>query len=193
MSEKFENPWRTLSSTVKYDNPWIHVREDKVIRPDGEEGIYGVVHFKNLAIGVLAVEDDYIYLVGQYRYTLDAYSWEIPEGGCPEGEEELSAARRELEEETGLRASTWRRMGEAHLSNSVSDERAVWFLATGLTEGPQNPEGTERLEVRKIPLSEAFRMVLEGEITDALSMLGIMHLVFERQQGNASLEKVFDV
>ena len=101
------NPWGKVSTRVVYDNPWINVREDEVVRPDGQPGIYGVVHFKNIAVGVLAVEDGEVYLVGQYRYTLERYSWEIVEGGCGEGEETLDAARRELEEETGLRASNW--------------------------------------------------------------------------------------
>src|SRR5947209_4770640 len=170
-NEEWSNPWRTLSSEVKYENPWISVREDAIIRPDGDRGIYGVVHFKHVAIGVLAVEDDHIYLVGQYRYPLDLYSWEIPEGGCPEGEDDLAAARRELEEETGLSAREWKRMGEAHLSNSVSDERAVWFLATGLIQGLHRPEGTEVLTVRRVPLKRAFQMALTGEITDAISLL----------------------
>lgn len=172
--DETENPWRTLSSREVYDNPWISLHEDAVVRPDGEDGIYGVVHFKNVAIGVLAVEGDFIYLVGQYRYTLEQYSWEIPEGGCPEGEDFLSAAQRELAEETGLRAETWEKMGEAHLSNSVTDERAVWFMATGLTHGERQPEGTEQLMVRRVPLSQALSMALTGEITDALSMLAIM-------------------
>ena len=129
------NPWLTAASERVYENPWISVREDRVVRPDGEPGIYGVVHYKNVAVGVLPVEDGYTYLVGQYRYPLDQYSWEIPEGGCPEGEEPLSAAQRELREETGLEAGSWRKLGEAHLSNSVADEYAVWFLATDLVPG----------------------------------------------------------
>jgi 8-oxo-dGTP pyrophosphatase MutT (NUDIX family) len=172
--EETENPWRKLSSRKIYDNPWISVREDRVIRPDGGEGIYGVVHFKNIAIGILAVEGDFLYLIGQYRYPLERYSWEIPEGGCPEDEDPLRAAQRELEEETGLRAANWVKMGQAHLSNSVSDELAIWFLATGLTAGQCRPEGTEQLAVRRVLFSEALRMVLEGEITDSLSLLAIM-------------------
>lgn len=173
--DETKNPWRTLSTRQAYDNPWISVREDKVVRPDGAEGIYGVVHFKNRAIGVLAVEGEEVYLVGQYRYPLGEYSWEIPEGGCPEDEDPLDAARRELEEETGLRARNWRRLGEAHLSNSVSDELAIWFLATGLTQGERSPEGTEQLNVRRVPFAEALRMALRGEIKDSLSLLAIMH------------------
>jgi 8-oxo-dGTP pyrophosphatase MutT (NUDIX family) len=168
-----ENPWRTVSSKQVYDNPWITLREDQVIRPDGEPGIYGVVHYKNIAVGVLPIEDDHTYLVGQYRYPLERYSWEIPEGGCPEGEEPLRAAQRELREETGLEARRWQMLGEAYLSNSVADEYAVWFLATGLVPGERRPEGTERLEVRRLPLREALAMALNGEITDALSLVAI--------------------
>jgi 8-oxo-dGTP pyrophosphatase MutT (NUDIX family) len=172
-AEEFENPWEKVATRVVYDNPWIRVREDAVVRPDGLPGIYGVVHFKNLAVGVLAVEEGSLYLVGQFRYPLERYSWEIPEGGCPAGEDPLQAARRELEEETGLRAGRWTKMGEAHLSNSVSDELAVWFLAEELEQGERRPEGTERLLVRRVSLNEALEMVYSGEITDALSMLAI--------------------
>lgn len=174
-----QNPWRKLSSRDVYKNDWIEVREDAVVRPDGERGIYGVVHFKNVAVGVLALEDDFIYLVGQYRYPLDQYSWEIPEGGCLEGEELLSAAQRELEEETGLRAETWNLLGRAHLSNSVSDERAVWFVAKNLNNGASRPEGTEQLQVRRVPVKEALRMALSGEIADALSLLAILDYCFK--------------
>jgi 8-oxo-dGTP pyrophosphatase MutT (NUDIX family) len=172
--DETKSPWQTLSSRQMYDNDWINVREDSVIRPDAEQGIYGVVHFKNIAIGILAVEDDFIYLVGQYRYPLEQYSWEIPEGGCPEGEDPLHAAQRELEEETGLRAKTWEKLGEAHLSNSVSDEFAIWFMATGLTQGEHRPDGTEKLKIRRVAFSEALEMALAGEITDGLSLLAIM-------------------
>lgn len=174
MSEDRSNPWRTRASREVYDNPWISVREDRVTRPDGEPGIYGVVHFKNTAVGVLAIEDGHLYLVGQYRYTLDRYSWEIPEGGCPAGEDPLDAARRELREETGLIAASWQKLGESHLSNSVSDEHAILYLATELTAGESAPEGTERLAVRRVSLAEARSMVLDGEITDAMSQLAIL-------------------
>ena len=176
MDDKFSNPWRTLQTRVAYDNAWIRVRHDEVIRPDGQPGIYGVVHYKNKAIGVLPIDDEgYTYLVGQYRYPLGVYSWEIPEGGCAEGESPIEAAKRELVEETGLVADEWKLLGAAHLSNSVSDEEALFYLATGLTQREAQPEGTEKLELMRVPFAEALRMVREGKITDALSVVAILH------------------
>lgn len=182
ITDEEENPWETLATRQVYDNPWISVREDTVIRPDEQPGIYGVVHFKNIAVGILPVENDSIYLVGQYRYTLEQYSWEIPEGGCPAGEDPLDAARRELAEETGLRAEHWEKMGVAHLSNSTSDELAIWYLATELRQGEHSPEGTERLQIRRVAFDEAFAMVLKGEITDAMSQLAIMQYLIKRER-----------
>jgi 8-oxo-dGTP pyrophosphatase MutT (NUDIX family) len=185
MDDRFSNPWRTLKTRVVYDNPWIRVREDDVIRPDGAPGIYGVVHYKNTAIGVLPIDEEgYTYLVGQYRYTLNCYSWEIPEGGGAAGEEPVEAAKRELREETGLEARSWRSLGRAHLSNSVSDEEAIIFLATDLVPGEADPEGTEKLELMRVKFEEALRMVLDGEITDSMSVIAILryaldHLSFE--------------
>ena len=178
--EAAENPWRTLGSRRVYENPWISVREDSVVRPDGEPGIYGVVHYKNTAVGVLPIEDDHVYLVGQYRYALDRYSWEIPEGGCPEDEEPLRAAKRELREETGFEAGSWRRLGEAFLSNSVADEYAVWFVATDLVPGEPQNEGTEVIGVRRVPLREAVAMAMDGRITDALSALALTTYTLDR-------------
>lgn len=169
------NPWRTLSTRLVYDNPWIRVRQDEVTRPDGEPGIYGVVHFKNLAVGVLPVEDDgRVWLVGQYRYTIDRYSWEIPEGGAPFGESLEDAARRELREETGLRAEVLEPVLWSHLSNSVCDELGILYRATGLTLGPSAPEGTEELRVRCVPWEEAWAMLGRGQITDALSVMALL-------------------
>jgi 8-oxo-dGTP pyrophosphatase MutT (NUDIX family) len=174
MSEN-HNPWKTLSTREVYDNPWIKIREDKVINPGGGNGIYGVVSFKNKAIGIVPVDEEgYTYLVGQYRYTLNEYSWEIPEGGGPLGIEPLESAKRELKEETGFSASTWTNLGRLHTSNSVTDEEGYVFLAQGLSEGESEPEETEELAVRKIHLKEAVEMVMKGEITDGLAIIGIL-------------------
>ena len=176
MSETQRNPWRTLSRRKIYQNPWISVREDGVIRPDGLPGIYGVVSMKNRAVGVVPLHaDGTVTLVGQFRYPTEVYSWEIPEGGCPENESPLQCARRELREETGLIAGTLVPLGgEIHLSNSVCDERGSLFLATELVQGEAAPEGTEELALQRLPLGEAVKMALRGEINDGLSVLGLL-------------------
>lgn len=175
------NPWKKLDSKLIYENPWISLREDKVITPGGDEGIYGVVTTR-LAVGVLAVNNqDEIYLVGQYRYPLDEYSWEIIEGGSEEGETGIETAKRELKEEAGLEAASWQRLGgELHLSNCFTDERAALFIATDLTIGEAEPDPTEKLEIKKMPFSEAVQMVADGKITDALSVMGL--LLMERKR-----------
>ncbi len=175
------NPWTTLGSRQVYENPWIRVREDRVLQPDGRPGIYGVVHYRNKAIGVLPVDDDgHVWLVGQHRYPLDLYSWEIPEGGGPEGEEPEETARRELREETGLSAGSLEFLGRSHLSNSVSDEVAYLYRATGLTRGEAEPEGTERLQVRRFDWPEVWAMVQDGRITDAMSVIALLHEALRR-------------
>ena len=178
------NPWTTLESRAVYENPWIKVREDQVLRPDGLPGIYGVVHFKSRAIGVLPVDDDgHVWLVGQHRYPLGAYSWEIPEGGGPEDEEPEESARRELREETGLIAGRMEYLGRSHLSNSVSDEVAHLFRATELTQGESEPEGTEQLQVRRFDWPTAWAMVLDGRITDSMSVIALLHEAVRRGSG----------
>jgi 8-oxo-dGTP pyrophosphatase MutT (NUDIX family) len=176
------NPWTTLSRRPVYENPWIAVREDRVIRPDGQPGIYGVVHYKNIAVGVLPVDErGRIWLVGQYRYTLDVYSWEIPEGGGPAGEPPEETARRELREETGLAAAHLELISTSHLSNSVSDEVAYLFRATGLQAGESEPEGTERLHVKCVDWDEAWAMLDRGEITDAMSVIALLNEALRRK------------
>jgi 8-oxo-dGTP pyrophosphatase MutT (NUDIX family) len=170
------NPWKILSSEEKYENPWIRVTEYKVINPGGGNGTYGKVHFKNRAVGVVPIDNDgNTWLVGQYRFTLSEHSWEIPEGGAPEGEELLACAQRELLEEAGLIAKTWKLITKLHTSNSVTDETGWVFLATDLSEGVSQPEESEAdMKVMKLPLTEAVKMVLEGKITDAMSIAGLL-------------------
>ncbi|RIH90195.1 Methanol dehydrogenase activator [Calidithermus terrae] len=169
------SPWQTLSSELVYENRWIAVTHRRVINPSGNPGVYGVVHFKNRAIGVLPLDDEgNTYLVGQYRYTLQRYSWEIPEGGGPLEEEPLEAAKRELLEETGLRADRWELLLTLHLSNSVTDEVGLIYLARGLHQGEASPEDTEDLRVQKVPLEEVYRRVLAGEITDSLTVAAVL-------------------
>ena len=169
-------PWITLSSTDIYSNPWIHVTESQVLNPAGKPGIYGKVHFKNKAIGIVALDDKMnTWLVGQHRYTLNEWSWEIPEGGGPLGIDVLKSAKRELKEETGLTAKKWTVIQRVHLSNSVSDEEGFIFLAEQLQEGTKELEDTEAdMKVWKLPFAEALEMVLDGRITDGLSVMGLL-------------------
>ena len=174
-------PWQRQSRRVAYENQWITLFHDEVIRPDGEPGIYGVVHNANVAVGVVPIDaEDRVCLVGQWRYTLDAHSWEIPEGGVPSAESPLDGARRELREETGLTARAWREIGRVHVSNSITDEVAHLYLATDLDAGAPEPDGTEDLTLRWVPFPEALAMALDGRITDALSLVALQRLAIER-------------
>lgn len=167
--------WETNHSEKVYENPWIMVEHREVTNPAGNPGIYGLVKFKNKAIGIVPVDDELnIYLVGQYRYPLDEYSWEIPEGGGPLAEDPLESAKRELAEETGLYAAHWEKIGRIHTSNSVTDEEGFMYLAQGLSQRESNPEETEELQVSKVPLAIAVGMVMRGEITDSISMAAIL-------------------
>jgi ADP-ribose pyrophosphatase len=171
-----ENPWKITSQKQVYDNPWINLTEYQVINPAGKPGIYGKVHFKNIAIGIIPLDDELnTYLVGQYRFALGQYSWEIPEGGGPIATEEpLESARRELLEETGLKAGNWTELQRMHLSNSVSDELSITYLARNLQQFKAEPEDTEQLIVKKLPFDEVYRMVCEGIITDSVTVAGIL-------------------
>jgi 8-oxo-dGTP pyrophosphatase MutT (NUDIX family) len=169
------NPWTTLGQREIYNNNWIQVTEYNVLNPSGGKGIYGKVHFKNYALGIIPLDEELnTYLVGQYRYVLNQYSWEIPEGGGPSGIDILDSAKRELKEETGLVAREWTKLLDLHLSNSVSDEYGSIFLARELQQEEAAPEETEVLVVKKVPFDEAYRMVEEGIITDSLSVAAIM-------------------
>jgi 8-oxo-dGTP pyrophosphatase MutT (NUDIX family) len=174
-------PWTRHGRRTAYENAWITIWHDDVTRPDGAPGVYGVVHFANRAAGVLVLDDaDRVLLVGQHRYALDAYSWEIPEGGVPDGENAEDGARRELLEETGVEAADWRELARIHLSNSVSDELAILFLATGLSQGDATPDGTEQLVIRWLPFEEVLAMTLDGRITDAMTVVAVERLALLR-------------
>lgn len=175
MQHPEENPWQVKSATQVYDNPWINLTEYQVINPSGNPGIYGKIHFKNRAIGIVPLDADLnTYLVGQYRFVLNEYSWEIPEGGGPLGDEPLDAAKRELLEETGLKAKNWTEVQRMHLSNSVSDELCIIYIATGLEQFEAEPEDTEQLIVQKLPFDEVYRMVCAGEIMDSVTVAAVL-------------------
>jgi 8-oxo-dGTP pyrophosphatase MutT (NUDIX family) len=169
--------WTINSSEIKYDNPWINVTEHQVINPSGNPGIYGEIHFKNIAIGIVALDDqDNIYMVNQFRFVLNQDSLEIPEGGGGLDIDPLMSAKRELKEETGLEANSWEKLMELHLSNSVSNEKAIVYLAKDLTQGEMDLEETEDIIVSKLSLKEAYDMVNEHKITDAISVAAILKL-----------------
>ena len=169
------NPWKQLSTREIYQNPWIEIHEDQVINPRGGKGIYGKVVFKNKAIGIIPLDEQQnTWLVGQYRYTLSEYSWEIPMGGGDRHTDPLESARRELKEETGLSAEQWTRIMRLHTSNSVTDEEGFIYLAQELEAGETEFDETEDLAIRKLPFAEAVEMVMEGKITDAISIAGIL-------------------
>ncbi len=170
-----ENPWTKLSSIEIYTNPWITVEEHQVINPRGGRGIYGKVEFKNKAIGIIPIDQQgNTWLVGQYRYTLDEYSWEIPMGGGPVEDDILTSAKRELKEETGLVAKEWQNIMRIHTSNSVTDEEGFVFIAKDLEQHETAFDETEDLQIKKLPFQEAVDMVMDGRITDSLSVAGIL-------------------
>lgn len=168
------NTWKTLSSELIYESPWIAVNKHATINPAGNPATYSVVHFKNKAIGVFPLSDDgYTWLVGQWRYPLNAYSWEIPEGGGPLHEHPLEAAKRELKEETGIVAKQFKELMQLHTSNSATDEHAIVYLATDLSFEESEPEESEDLAIKKVHITDVMQMVLNGEITDAISVAAI--------------------
>lgn len=170
-----KNPWTTLKSEQIYDSPWIGIAKHDVLNPHGNPGTYSVVHFKNLAIGILPLDKDYnTWIVGQYRYPINKYSWEIPEGGGQLDVQPIDSAKRELHEETGISANKWTKIQEMHLSNSASDEFCILYVAQDLSFGQSEPEDSEELEVRKLPFDELYKMVETGEVTDSLTVAAVL-------------------
>ena len=175
------DPWRTLSTDHVYTNPWISVREDQVLRPDGSPGLYGVVSMAP-AVGVVALTDrEEVVLVGQWRYALGEYSWELVEGGVDAGEDPLAAIQRELREEAGYRAGSWSTLGpELTVSNSVTNQRGRLFVARDLAPVPRAPDPTEELMVATVPVADALTLIDRGLINDSLTVLGL--LAYDRQR-----------
>lgn len=177
--------WKKLSSRVAYENDWMQVLEDDVVNPGGGRNLYGHVHFKNVAVAILALDEaDNTWLVGQSRYTLGEFSWELPMGGAPLDETPLDAAKRELAEETGLRAARWEEIMHLHTSNSITDERGVAFVATDLSFGETQFEETEDLQIRRLPFDEAVAMVMDGRITDAISAATLLRVSLLRKSSS---------
>ena len=171
------NPWKLQSSKKIFENPWLTLREDEVINPGNGLSHYGKINFKNLAIGIIPLDkNNNTWLIGQYRYVPDCYSWEIPMGGGPLNTDPLESAKRELKEETGLIAEDWQELMKLHTSNSVTDERGLVYVARNLTQGETEFEETEDLLIQKLPIEEAIERVLSGEITDAVSVAGLLKL-----------------
>jgi len=179
-----ENPWMTKKVKEIYQNDWIKVEEHDVLDPSGKDGIYGIVHLKSIAIAILPLdEDDHTWLVGQYRYPLGRYSWELPEGGGDLDVDPLKSAARELKEETGIVAKKWKKILEMDLSNSVTDEHSISYVARDLSFFEPEPEDTEVLRVIRIPFEEAVKKVIQGEITDALSVGTLLQAQILKMKG----------
>ena len=185
MKQTNKNPWKTQKITQVYDNPWISLTHEDVIMPSGNEGIYGKIHFKNYAVGIIPLDaEGNTWLVGQYRYVLDEYTWEIPEGGALIPQLPLDAAKKELAEEVGLAAENWELIAKLHNSNSVTDEVAFIYVARNLSETYAQLDETEVIETKKLPLKDAVKMALNGEITDSMSIVGLLKLYILEQEKN---------
>ncbi len=184
------NPWKIHKETSIFENPWLHLIDYKTTNPAGRPADYGVVRFKNKAVGVVPYENGYVWMVGQTRFALGRYSWEIPEGGCPKGENPEECARRELKEETGISAAQLSPLFKVHLSNSVTDETGIVYLARGLSFGPQALEDSEDISVQKFHLDALYDYVEAGEITDSLSVTAIYKLKLMQAAGTLSADVI---
>ena len=170
-----ENPWRIISKKDVYETQWIKVTHHDVLNPAGNQGVYGTVHFKNYALGIIALdENNNTWIVGQYRFPMNEYTWEIPEGGGPVGQDPLASAKRELLEETGIEAGSWTLIQRMQLSNSASDEEAFLYLAKDLAYHKPHPEDNEELEQRKISFGELYELVKDGKVTDSLTVAAVL-------------------
>lgn len=184
MQHPEENPWQVTAEKIIYNNPWIGLTEYQVINPSGNPGIYGKVRFKNFAIGVVPLDSEMnTYIVGQYRFALGQYSWEIPEGGGAFDVDPIESAKRELLEETGLKASRWTEIQRMHLSNSVTDELSIIYLAQDLQQFEPEPEDTEQLIIKKLPFDQVYRMVYSGEITDSVTVAAVLKIRLMQLEG----------
>lgn len=172
-----KNPWKTNSDQIVYQNNWIEVHHQDVTTPAGTPGVYGVVHFKNLAIGIIPLDhQNNTWMVGQFRYPLKKYSWEIPEGGGKIGIDPIESAKRELLEECGILAESWENLLEMDLSNSATDEHAILYVARNLSFTQSEPEETEDLQLKKVPFDTLYQMVMSGEIQDAMTVAAVLKL-----------------
>ena len=177
-------PWTALEERLVYQNPWISLREYQAEAPTGARTVYGVVGFRNLAVGVLPIHDDgTVILVGQHRFPAGDYSWEIPEGGVPVDADPLEGARRELKEEAGLQAADWRQVLRYQLSNSITDEHGMAYIATGLSEVPPAPDATEELAMARVPFLEALEQAMAGRIQDVITVAILLRAYHMAREG----------
>lgn len=187
-------PWLRGDSKVAYENPWITITEHDATAPTGAAAFYGVVGFKNCALAVLPIDaDGAVVLVGQHRFPFADYSWEIPEGGGPKSEDPLAGAQRELAEEAGLAAGDWQEVLRVQLSNSVTDELAIGYLATDLKPAPEvrHADDTEDIAIVRVPFREALAAATEGHIRDALTVAMLLRAYHMAREGllSASLAR----
>lgn len=175
MLKEVKNPWKIIDSKEMYESPWIQVTKHNVLNPSNKPGTYSVVHFKHLAIGIIPLDKELnTWIVGQYRFPLKSFTWEIPEGGGELDVPAVESAKRELSEEVGISAKKWTNIQEFDTSNASTDEKAIIFLAQDLSFHAAHPDEDEQLVVKKLPFSELYELAVKGEITDSLSLVAIL-------------------